>query len=280
MKILVATDGSTGALQALDWLANFPMPADATIEVVSASRLPLSAKAAAAMGWREFLAESQRVVDNACERLAKRWTAVAGRVLDGDARETIVEAATQGKADLIVVGARGLSEAASFLLGSVSLGVTRGAPCPVLVCHGRARPVRNIIIAHDGSPDARLAVDYCSRLPFAPEVAAVLVGVVEPLACPATAPGLIKPELRTLVQDHENETRSRLASSLGEAADVLRSHVREVDIVTPKGAPAATILREAEAHDGNLIVVGARGLGSESVLRHARCPVLVVQRRV
>jgi nucleotide-binding universal stress UspA family protein len=60
--------------------------------------------------------------------------------------------------------------------------------------------------------------------------------------------------------------------------------------VTPKGAPAATILKEAEAHDGNLIVVGARGLGalkrtalgsvSESVLRHARCPVLVVRPRV
>ena len=106
------------AHQALDWLANLPLPADATIEVVSASCLPFSAKAVAAMGWPEFLAESRRVVDDACARLAKRWTAVTGRVLDGDAREAIVEAAIQGKADLIVVGARGLGAAASFLLGS------------------------------------------------------------------------------------------------------------------------------------------------------------------
>jgi nucleotide-binding universal stress UspA family protein len=150
--------------------------------------------------------------------------------------------------------------------------------------------VSSVIIAHDGSPDARMALDFCSQLPLAPDVAAHLVGVVEPLPYPATAPALIKPELRALLQDFENETRSRLASSLDEAAAVLRPQVRAVDIATPKGMPAVMILEEAEAHSGDLIVVGARGLGalkrmalgsvSESVLRHAKCPVLVVRRRV
>jgi nucleotide-binding universal stress UspA family protein len=289
MKILVATDGSIGAGEAVEWLAKFPLPANTAVEVVTAARLPFAAEAIVAMGWREFLAQSQRVVDDACEQLAKRWTTVTGRVLDGDAREAIIEAAKEGKTDLIVLGARGRGAVASFLLGSVSLGVTRDAPCPVLVCRGPARPVSSVIIAHDGSPDARMALDFCSQLPLAPDVAAHLVGVVEPLPYPATAPALIKPELRALLQDFENETRSRLASSLDEAAAVLRPQVRAVDIATPKGAPAAMILEEAEAHSGDLIVVGARGLGalrrmalgsvSESVLRHAKCPVLVVRRR-
>ena len=287
MRILVATDGSNDAGEAVEWLAHFPLPADAAVEVVNAARLPFAVEATIAMGWREFLAENQHVVDDATKRLAKRWTRVAGRMLDGDAREAIVTAATQGKADLIVLGARGLGAVASFLLGSVSLGVTRNAPCPVLVCRGPARPVRNITIAHDGSADARLALEFCSRLPLAPDVSVHLVGVVEPLPYPATAPELIRPKLRALLQDFENETRNKLAVSLTEAAAVLRPHVRKVTTVMPTGVAAATIVREAEAHDSDLIVVGARGLGalrrmalgsvSESVLRHAKCPVLVVR---
>ena len=287
MRILVATDGSYDAGEAVEWLAHFPLPADAVIEVVNAAHLPFTAEATVAMGWREFLGESERVVDDASKRLAKRWSLVTGHVLDGDAREVIIAVATQGKADLIVLGARGLGAIGSFLLGSVSLGVTRHAPCPVLVCRGAARPVRYITIAHDGSPDARMALDFASRLPMAPDVAVHLVGVVEPLPYPATAPELIGPKLRALLQDFENEARNKLTISLAEAAAVLRSQVRKVTTVMPTGAPAATILKEAEAHDSDLIVVGARGLGtlkrmalgsvSESVLRHAKCPVLVVR---
>jgi nucleotide-binding universal stress UspA family protein len=65
--------------------------------------------------------------------------------------------------------------------------------------------------------------------------------------------------------------------------------VRSVVTATPAGAPAATIVRTAETDGSDLIVVGARGLGmlervalgsvSESVLRHATCPVLVVRPR-
>ncbi len=289
MRILVATDGSNDAVGAVEWLAAFPLPADTAIEVVTAARLPFAAEAIVAMGWREFLAESQRVVDDTVGRLSKRWAHVTGRVLDGDAREAIVEAATQGKADLLVLGARGLGAVASFLLGSVSVGVTRDAPCPILVCRGPARPVRAVTVAHDGSADARLALDFCSRLPLAPDVAVRLVGVVEPLPYPATAPEIVASRLRALRQDLEDEARSKLEATLAEAAALLRPRVGTLRTVTPRGAPAATILKEAEAHDSDLIVVGARGLGalkritlgsvSETVLRHATCPVLVVRRR-
>ena len=53
------------------------------------------------------------------------------------------------------------------------------------------------------------------------------------------------------------------------------------------GLPAAEILRLAEGLDVGLIVMGSRGLGgirralmgsvSDSVVRHAHCPVLVVR---
>lgn len=288
-RILAATDGSPDAAEALEWLIHLPLPPEAAIEVVSVLPNPLPHEALAAMPWGELRAESERLVADACRRLAKRWANATGRVLEGDARQAIVAAATLAGSDLIVLGARGLGAVASFLLGSVSLGVTRHAPCPVLVCKGPARPVRAVTVAHDGSADAGAALDFVSRLPLPPALALRLVAVVEPPRYPSTAPGVLAGTLKAALQEIENERRCELERMLAPAADALRRRLGRVATATPTGPPAATILREAEAHDSDLIVVGARGLGaferlalgsvSEAVLRHATCPVLVVRPR-
>ena len=288
-RILVATDGSNDAGRAIDWIADFPLPADAAVDVVNAVRLPFPMDQIIVLGWQEFLAESERVVAEARRRLEKRWPTVAGRVLEGDPRKVIVDAATKAGSDLIVLGARGLGAVASFLLGSVSIGVTRHAPCPVLVCRGAARPVRSVTLAVDGSADARAAVDYFAGLPLPSGLRVRLVAVVEPLRYPTSAPGFIGDTLRAAMQDFENESRQHLEAALAPLATMLRSRVQDVVTTTPTGPPAATILREAELNDSDVIVVGARGLGalervalgsvSEAVLRHAPCPVLVVRPR-
>ncbi|MGQ9552038.1 MAG: universal stress protein [Candidatus Bathycorpusculaceae bacterium] len=54
-------------------------------------------------------------------------------LIKGHAVEQIVKACREGKFDLVVMGARGLSRIKEMLLGSVSDGVTRHAYCPVLV---------------------------------------------------------------------------------------------------------------------------------------------------
>jgi nucleotide-binding universal stress UspA family protein len=288
-RVLVATDGSDEAAGAIDWLATFPLPSDVAVEVVSVAQLPFTAEAVAALGRRELRAQSEQVVDDARRRLAKRWPDVVARVLDGDPRRAIVDAATESGADLIVLGARGLGAVASFLLGSVSLGVTRYAPCPVLVCRGAARPVRGVTVALDGSSDAQAALDVFSALPLPPELRVRLVGVVAPVRRPSSAPAFLAPSLTMAAQQLENEARERLEAALAPAATALRSRVRNVVTATPTGAPAATILREAETDGSDLIVVGARGIGmvervtlgsvSETILRQAACSVLVVRPR-
>ncbi|MGC9346470.1 MAG: universal stress protein [Candidatus Bathyarchaeales archaeon] len=52
---------------------------------------------------------------------------------EGHTVQEILRTAREGKFDLIVIGARGISKIKEILLGSVSDGVIRNAPCPVLV---------------------------------------------------------------------------------------------------------------------------------------------------
>ena len=54
-------------------------------------------------------------------------------LVDGHTVEEILKAAKEGNFSLIVIGARGLSKMKELLLGSVSDGVSRLAPCPVLI---------------------------------------------------------------------------------------------------------------------------------------------------
>jgi len=52
---------------------------------------------------------------------------------EGRTVQEILKVARDSKFDLIVMGARGISKIREMLLGSVSDGVIRNAPCPVLV---------------------------------------------------------------------------------------------------------------------------------------------------
>ena len=52
---------------------------------------------------------------------------------EGHVVEEILRTAREGEFDLIVMGARGISRIKEILLGSVTDGVIRHAPCPVLV---------------------------------------------------------------------------------------------------------------------------------------------------
>ena len=55
------------------------------------------------------------------------------RVSSGDTPEQIVSVAKQARADLIVMGSRGMTEWKSLLLGGVANKVVHHATCPVLL---------------------------------------------------------------------------------------------------------------------------------------------------
>lgn len=284
----MASDGSRDAATAVEWLAHFPLAAEAEVEVIGAIPSPMLDEALSQTPWSELRRQAECVIEEARARLAKRWPTATARIVEGDPRTALLDAAVASSADLIVLGARGLGAAASMLLGSVSVSVARHAPCSVLVCRSGARPVRTMTIGVDGGADSDRAIDVLRELPLPDTLVAHVVGVVEPLRFPTTAPAFMTSTLKAAINDLEDKQRRVLATAVWAAVERLSLRVARVVGATPTGSPAAMLVRDADEHQSDLIVVGARGVGaverillgsvSESVLRHAGCAVLIVRR--
>jgi nucleotide-binding universal stress UspA family protein len=289
MRVLLATDGSEDARTATAWLAQFPLPTDSRLRVVSAVSIPPSALDIPTV--REFEASLREAARHAAEAahttLAHRFVWADIQIPEGDAREAILRLAEEWRADLIVLGARGLGTIAGFLLGSVSLGVARHADCSVLVVKGRADVFRGALVAIDGSAHAAAAAAFLARLPLDPTVAVRLVGVAQPPYYPATTPrfasGLVREALAEIVKERSTALEQALAKAAAPFAGVVKNIERRVLV----GHPVDALTHAAATPDVGLVVLGARGLGtlerlllgsvSEGVLRHVDRPVLIVK---
>ena len=144
-RVLVATDGSEHALGAIDIAADIAGPTGAEVTVLhvmrhaGSGRVPeelreLTRVEHVEVNEHEMLERvAQEIVDGAAKRLRGRGVGkVATRIAVGDPASMVVEAARDSKADLIVIGRRGLGALGSTLLGSVSLKVSQIADVPVL----------------------------------------------------------------------------------------------------------------------------------------------------
>ena len=290
MRVLLATDGSDAARAATDWLLTFPLPTASAIRVLTVASLEHARPGIleSAQALRQTLQERAGViVGEARDALTRRWAEVESCVADGDAREEIIRMAEEWHADLVVLGARGLTPLKRALLGSVSTAVVRHAHCPVLVVRGRPQGLREIVVGVDGSPDSLGAVAFLGSLPLDPQAQLTLVGavVVPPplLASPEMGAGplFLDETLARWEAEAERALETAAASFKGKVATIARRV-----LIGPAGEE---IVGNAHAVGADLIVVGARGLGaftrlllgsvSEYVLLHAECPVLVVRGR-
>jgi nucleotide-binding universal stress UspA family protein len=74
-----------------------------------------------------------RILTEGEKRVKTEGVQVETLLTEGHTVQEILKTAKDGKFDLIVIGARGISKIREIILGSVSDGVIRNAPCPVLV---------------------------------------------------------------------------------------------------------------------------------------------------
>lgn len=135
-QILVPTDLSEGAEQALDYACELARSLGAQIHLLNVVGIPTLGVpelglAVAATTIDQLLVDSQTAIDNLA---ATKCTAQLGQVLvkSGDARDVINQTAVELGIDLIVMGTHGRRGLSRALLGSTAELVVRSAPCAVL----------------------------------------------------------------------------------------------------------------------------------------------------
>jgi nucleotide-binding universal stress UspA family protein len=140
-RIVVGTDGSETAAEAVRQAAELASLTGAQLDIVSAYE-PVSSyrlreesgeipgDVAHTVGPREDV----NVILEAASGPAKQsGLEVVTHAREGDPADAILDIAEELKADLIVVGNKGMSGAKRFLLGSVPNKISHHAPCGVFI---------------------------------------------------------------------------------------------------------------------------------------------------
>jgi nucleotide-binding universal stress UspA family protein len=143
-NVIVGTDGSTTAAEAVRQAGELAAASGARLVVVTAytpgegpGRNVPEQEVPAELRWvltDRAQAEELAGLGRQVAREAGA-TDVVVRAAAGEAAEVLLEAATDHDADLIVVGSRGMSSPARFILGAVASTIAHHAPCDVLVVH-------------------------------------------------------------------------------------------------------------------------------------------------
>lgn len=140
-RIVVGTDGSETAAEAVDQATELAKATGASLDIVSAfepvpaSRLraeeqAVPADVAHAVGPRE---DVNVILDGARGRAKQAGVEAQIHSREGDPADAILDLAEEVGADLIVIGNKGMTGARRFLLGSVPNKISHHAPCGVFI---------------------------------------------------------------------------------------------------------------------------------------------------
>ena len=285
MNVLVATDGSKYGNWALQWIAKIPLVKAPKVKVlhvvdVVALRAPFVVQPVVVGTERYLKAEISRLEAHA--KKTKQESAallkslkLRGRVVmaRGGVNATIVKEAKKG-VQLLAMGSRGLDALDRFMLGSVSTYAMHHVPCSMLIVKEAPRPIREIVLAIDGSSSSKKAVNFLLRSmrPWedVPDQELITVTVTHVM------PFLKYPELR----EAGKVMVEQYADQLAKAGYLVNQ--------APKlGKPADEVLELAHHRKADLIVTGAKGMGaigrlllgsvSTRVVQHSSCSVLIAR---
>ncbi len=295
LRVLFATDGSTGAEDALELLiASFEPGGVEEVEVLSVvprvTRWPGPGRedhGPISIIDSAHRAAAEATVQAAGDRLAAAGLRAGTTVLGGHPAETIVLHARTGLPDLIIVGTRGRGELRRQVVGSVSGKVARYAPTSVLVAR-TADPIRRIVLGYDASPDADLALELVSGLPFR-EAVSVTVCTAYDVAAPL-ASGIAPTMIDQVRAAHQEDLREARAAAEAVAADAARRLSERGLVAEPRaihGSPRDQLTVAASERVADLVVVGSRGLSgieqfflgstSAALVAHPPASVLVAR---
>jgi nucleotide-binding universal stress UspA family protein len=218
----------------------------------------------------------------------------------GHPADIIQATARQWRADLVVMGAKGLQATLGFLLGGVAQQVVENAEFPVLVVRAPYNGLQRVLLAQDGSDHGQRALQYlCNQaqgicLPLPSGVEVVSATVIPPFEMPGTylQTTHIGPEF--LSQSNLEQSAIRHGLLTDNAKALLNSSVEDLkecglnaNSMLLHGEPASSLLEYARGNEIDLIVAGSRGLSrmegwlmgsvSRKLVHYASCSVLIIK---
>lgn len=292
MQILLAIDASSASQAAVAHVAARPWPAGSQVQVLTVVEniepwtLGMIAEKVNAHAWQ--------LIDAAVERLRSHGLVVTGAVEQGDPRTVILHHAANGNADLIVMGAHGVSAVERFLLGGVSKAILRHAHCSVALVRktsaGESAGFK-VLLAVDGSEGSQHATEALAAQPW-PSGSEIRVFSSVELGMSALQGAF---EIPSLDAAHLETQRAAAMKRTEEAIDAALKTLEAAGLTTSESisvlvaTPAELILQEAAAWPADWIVLGSHGSSglsrfligstSETVATHAPCSVEVVRKK-
>lgn len=214
----------------------------------------------------------------------------------GDPSEEIVKLARRKKADLIVLGVRGLGLIDKMLVGSTTLKVLRKSRIPVLSVRKRGRgeaiELRNILVPLDIYDKEDSALDYAVDLAQAIKTNISVVYAYRLFDYAAIEEGKTPSGINELGEEALKFFSSELAARVEGPRERLKRDGMEAgseittDLIEGK-TPAMRIVEYANSKNTDLIVINTHGrkgikkimMGSvtDKVVQESPCPVLALK---
>ena len=282
MNTLLTVDGSDHsyeAVHALKYLAQAEQLTLLHVLDVAKSTHPMMATRGDMQEYtaleRSMREDGERLLDRVQSLLPSHAGPTTKHLRTGSPAEVVVAMAEEQKADLIVMGARGLGPIKERLFGSVSHNVLSLAQCATLIVNGPVKAIKRILLPLQDSNDAEAAIRFLQFRPFHETVEVTLLTVLSLTEPPPTVGAAAAAAAEFL---------ERQADFINGVAERLRTIGYQAHGVAVSGTPATMILQQADTLRSDLILMGTRGrqgitrlvLGSVShaVLHKTPCPVL------
>ena len=289
-RILVGTDGSSRAREAVRAAVGFPWPAASHADGVVARGLPpASVEPMPPSVWEAVDDAVRREARRAEATLRRRWPTAEVAVVDRAPVDAIVSEARRRGARAIVAGSRGHGLWSRLVLGSVSRGVVRRAKGAVLVVKARLDRPRRLLVGLDASAHARRTARLLASLAPSSGTRLRLVTVLESVRPASLA--LLPAAMRALVAGQAETLDTRAARAARRRLDAVASRLTRagftVEVEVRRGVPLDELIAGVAAFRADVVVVGARGVGgverlllgsvAEGVLARSPVTVLVVR---
>jgi nucleotide-binding universal stress UspA family protein len=286
MKTLLAVDGSDNSYEAVHALKYFARAEQLTLlHALDVPRpaypmmVPEVAEELYKTLEQSMREDGERLLDRVQSLLPMHAGPSAKQLRIGSPAEVIVAAAEEQKADLIVMGARGLGPIKERLMGSVSHRIVSLAPCATLIVNGPVKAMKQVLLPLQGPFDEEAATRFLQLKPFHDPVELTLLTVL-----PSTQPPWPGEAAAAAAEKLEEQAMQSARGFIDGVAERLRTIGYQARGIAAFGTPSATILQEAVKMRSDLILMGTRGrqgitrfvLGSVShaVLHQMPCPVL------